>query len=285
MNFQEKACFFECQGEQLLGILAVPDVPAETAVLIVVGGPQYRVGSHRQFVLMARALAASGYASLRFDCRGMGDSPGRSRNFEQISEDIAAAIELLIAGSPVIHKVVLWGLCDAASASLIYWDATQDSRVKGFVLLNPWVRSESTLARTQIKYYYGQRLLNPEFWKNLITCNFQVGRSLREFMASLRLACTPAASNSKSKKGFQDKMVAALNEFPGQKLLILSGHDYTAKEFLTWMAIDQARARLLSHPCMTCINLPDADHTFSSQLWRREIETTTLAWLRKMEEL
>ena len=49
----------------------------------MVGGPQYRVGSHRQFTLMARAFAAAGYPVLRFDYRGIGDSEGESRGFER----------------------------------------------------------------------------------------------------------------------------------------------------------------------------------------------------------
>ena len=39
-------------------------------MVIVVGGPQYRAGSHRQFTLLARHIAAAGYPVLRFDARG-----------------------------------------------------------------------------------------------------------------------------------------------------------------------------------------------------------------------
>jgi len=49
---------------------------ADTGVLIVVGGPQYRVGSHRQFVMLARFLADHGVPCMRFDYRGMGDVSG-----------------------------------------------------------------------------------------------------------------------------------------------------------------------------------------------------------------
>lgn len=53
-------------------------------LLMVVGGPQYRVGSHRQFVLLARDLAAAGIPVFPFDYRGMGDSTGQARDFEGI---------------------------------------------------------------------------------------------------------------------------------------------------------------------------------------------------------
>ena len=44
------------------------------AVVIVVGGPKYGVGSHRQFVTTARYVAAAGYPVLRFDYPSKGDS-------------------------------------------------------------------------------------------------------------------------------------------------------------------------------------------------------------------
>ena len=63
----ERALAFACGDERLVGILHEATGECATGVLIVVGGPQYRVGSHRQFVLLARDLAAAGFAVMRFD--------------------------------------------------------------------------------------------------------------------------------------------------------------------------------------------------------------------------
>ena len=100
MTFTEHAVTFPCAGEQLLGIVAAPELPQATGVLIVVGGPQYRVGSHRQFLLLSRALAEAGYPAMRFDFRGMGDSTGELRDFEGVNEDIGAAINAFQAHCP-----------------------------------------------------------------------------------------------------------------------------------------------------------------------------------------
>lgn len=89
-------------------------------VLIIVGGPQYRVGSHRQFVLLSRRLAGEGYPAMRFDYRGMGDAGGAMRSFEDVRADIGAAIEAFQRAVPSLRRIVLWGLCDAASAALLY---------------------------------------------------------------------------------------------------------------------------------------------------------------------
>ena len=84
---RESALWIDCEGAAMLGVLTQPPRPTVTVrigVLIVVGGPQYRVGSHRQFTLLARRLAAQGYPTLRFDYRGMGDSGGERRRFTKL---------------------------------------------------------------------------------------------------------------------------------------------------------------------------------------------------------
>src|SRR5215471_15952260 len=81
---------FRSEQMDLIGLLHMPDPSPSLGVVIVVGGPQYRAGSHRQFVLLARDLASNGAAVLRFDCRGMGDSGGNFPGFERIGPDIAA---------------------------------------------------------------------------------------------------------------------------------------------------------------------------------------------------
>ena len=96
MNVQEQPLQIAGDGFDMLGILSLPapGTPTlRTAVLIVVGGAQYRAGSHRQFVLLARRLAAAGYPVLRFDLPGMGDSPGDPVPFENTAPHIAAALD------------------------------------------------------------------------------------------------------------------------------------------------------------------------------------------------
>lgn len=283
MNFTEQAFRFDCAREQLLGIIAHPEQPESTGVLIVVGGPQYRVGSHRQFLLLSRALAANGYPVMRFDHCGMGDSTGGLGNFEALNSDLAAAIKGFQQQCPKLDKVVFWGLCDAATACLLYWDATHDSRIAGLVLLNPWVRSEATLARTHIKHYYGQRLLQAEFWRKLLTGKLGVGRALGGLMTSIvraRKAVAVGFATTDVLLPFQKRMMQALKEFPGQVLLILSGDDYTAKEFLEAVQADSVGAAALLDNKLRRVDIEGADHTFSSADWRQSVEVATMTWIK-----
>ena len=272
MNYVEDALTFDCAGEQLVGILAIPNFAggdnatatsqtarsADCGVLIVVGGPQYRVGSHRQFLLLSRRLAAGGYPTLRFDYRGMGDGTGDQRSFEQVTEDIGAAIDTFLRHCPSVRRVVLWGLCDAASASLLYMQANNDQRVAGLVLLNPWIRSETSLAQTHMKHYYGQRLLSKEFWWKLLSGRLAVIKAIREFVrAAVRAKLSAARVQPSAKGSFHARMALGWRRFTGKVLLILSGDDYTAKEFLEFVADNAAWSGLLEAANVQRVDIED----------------------------
>ena len=281
MNHSETPLVFPLGGEQLLGMVASPESPADCGVLIIVGGPQYRVGSHRQFLLLARRLAAEGYPSMRFDYRGMGDSEGEMRAFDAVAEDVGAAIDAFQRACPAVRCVVLWGLCDAASAALLYVQESRDARVAGMVLLNPWVRSDASLAQTHIRHYYGQRLAQREFWAKLLSGRMQVLKSLRELVGSARLARRVGASSSDRLLSFQERMADGWRNFPGKILLLLSGEDYTAKEFLEFVASSPAWAGALAAGKASRVDVAGADHTFSSARFRAVAEDETLTWLER----
>jgi uncharacterized protein len=282
----QQAFDFMCAGETLVGIVTQSNQPYSTGVLVVVGGPQYRIGSHRQFLLLARVLADAGYPTLRFDCRGMGDSTGGQHNFEQIGGDIGAAIDAFFSHTPGLTRIVLWGLCDAASASLLYWNETHDERVAGLCLLNPWVRSEATLAKTYVKHYYGQRLLQPEFWAKLFSGKLGVGKAIGGFLKNVQQSGEGRAKTmARSDLGYQQKMAQALADFSGPVLLILSGDDYTAKEFVEATTKDSVWRRALAKSTLTRMDIEHADHTFSASQSRLAVENICKEWLGEFSML
>ena len=278
----ERGVAFACEGESLVGVLSIPDGPAlATGVVIAVGGPQYRAGSHRQFVLLARRLARAGHAVLRFDFRGMGDSSGEFPGFEALGPDLAAAQRTLRAEVPAVRRVVVWGLCDAASAALI----NADGGAAGLVLLNPWVRHVDTHARTQVKQYYGRRLLEGAFWRKFIAGKVDVLGSAREFagkvLRALRAGRDQRARRRATPADFRERMAHGAGAFPGPQLYILSGRDHVAAEFVDYNRAHPAFGALWRRTEVERLDVAAADHTFSSQELRRLVEDSTLDWLAR----
>jgi uncharacterized protein len=280
MNYVEEASFFSCSGDRLLGLLTKPEAPSEIGIVVVVGGPQYRVGSHRQFVFLSRALAAAGFPVLRFDYRGMGDSEGTQQDFQVVNKDIGAAITHLQERLPSVRQIALWGLCDGASAALLYCYETKDPRIAGLCLLNPWVRSDVSHARTQVKHYYTQRLRQKEFWVKLLSGKVAasatggLARSIRAAFAGQTRK--PVATENLS---FQQKMASAWETLDGKILLLLGGNDYTAKEFLETAKASIEWSNAMTQDNLSRHDLPMADHTFSSPASRVQVEELTIAWL------
>jgi len=235
-----------------------------TGVLIVVGGPQYRAGSHRHFVELARALAERGWPTLRFDVRGMGDSDGAPQGFEQIAPDIGAAINTLCQEVPAVQRVVLWGLCDAASAALLYVDEVTDPRVGGLVLLNPWVRTPQTYARAQVRHYYARRFWSGDLWRSLLRGQVRLA-SIGDFVEACFRTLRRQAATSKAADAlpFQARMARGWLRFGGPSMLVLSGRDLTAREFVERVQADPGLARACARTTVTTQPMPGADHTLS----------------------
>ncbi len=288
MSYRDEVLTIPCLGDEMPGILSEPAGPAtasgagagagasDLGVLLIVGGPQYRVGCHRQFTLLGRALAAGGIPCLRIDYRGMGDATGEARDFEQIDDDIAAALDHWQQQRPALRRFVLWGLCDAASAALMYVQARADARIAGLCLANPWVRTQESLARAQVRHYYWERIRQGSFWRKLLSGRVALS-AVRELLGKIGQA--RGASSGSRAMHYTARMADGLRRFNGPVLLMLSGDDLVAKEFLDLCRSGgSAWDGLLSRPLLRREDLPDADHTFASAAWRAQVEAWTLSF-------
>lgn len=97
----EQFAQFSVEGQKIYGMLHVPEgspPPSGWPSLVMLHGfTGNRIEGHRNFVLLARGLAARGVACLRFDFRGSGESQG---DFSEMTvsrevQDTEAAFEYL----------------------------------------------------------------------------------------------------------------------------------------------------------------------------------------------
>jgi exosortase A-associated hydrolase 1 len=217
----------------------------------------------------------------------MGDSEGEARTFEDVEDDLLCAIDKFLVEVPSVSEVVIWGLCDAASAAIFY--ACKDSRISGLVLLNPWVRTESGSARAYLKHYYVSRLFQPEFWSKIRHGNLNIMAATRSL---LDIIAEAVAGRKKSVVGvpdesrdtcsmppLPDRMFSGLSRFRGKILVILSGNDLTAQEFSDLVKSSRQWRKLLTSSRVTGLSLPEANHTFSRREWRDQVAIWTKDWI------
>jgi len=279
-TYREQGLVFNCGESRLVGIVATPSTAADVGVLILVGGPQYRVGSHRQFTLLARSLAEAGIASLRFDFTGMGDSEGARREFDQTAEDISSAVDALFAFIPTMTRVVLWGLCDAASSAMMF--GYRDPRVAGMVLLNPWVHNGEYSPQVKLAHYYRPSLSKKNQWRRLLSGKIRLAPALKE-LASDAVALLRRRSvnllRPPSGRSFVEEMLSGLQQFKHEILIVLSETDLTAREFSTLIARDSVWKAAISQPAISIHSVLGADHTFSQKRCKEEVSKLTIDWV------
>ncbi|HEX8223214.1 MAG TPA: hydrolase 1, exosortase A system-associated [Allosphingosinicella sp.] len=206
---------FDCEGAALGGSLDSAD--GGTGLLLVTGGTQTRIGSHRMYERLTAALAASGWPCFRFDRRGVGDSEGDDPDFRESGPDLAAAAAAFRREQPQLKRLIGFGLCDGASTLALHGKA---AGLDGYILVNPWfVEAEAgEPPAAAIRSRYKDQLLSLRGWKRLLSGSI----SYRKLLKGLGriLASRPS--------GLAGEIAAALDKARVPAQLILASGDGTA---------------------------------------------------------
>lgn len=227
---------------------AVDQAPAATGVLIVTGGSQTRIGSHRLFERLAHGIAQAGYAALRFDRRGVGDSDGEDPGYRGSGPDLDAAATAFRAETPGATRLIGLGLCDGATALALHGAA---ARLDGLVLVNPWlVEAEADAPpAAAIRQHYRQRLLSREGWQKIATGAI----SYRKLLRGIAKVARPRPPST-----LAGDVAAALRTGGAPAALILAVRDNTAVA-----AAAEVEARQYDGLIGTVIEVETDSHTFA----------------------
>jgi pimeloyl-ACP methyl ester carboxylesterase len=128
---------------QLVGIVSQPGgksrTPPAPAVIVLNAGVLHRVGPHRLHVSLTRRLAELGFASLRLDLGGIGDSTASSDapTFRESAVADTRAAMTGLGDALGARRFVIFGVCAGADNAIA--TALVDDRVAGIVLVDPAV--------------------------------------------------------------------------------------------------------------------------------------------------
>jgi dipeptidyl aminopeptidase/acylaminoacyl peptidase len=247
----EKLVVFQNQGQNLYGMLHLPEGPTPCpAVALLHGFTGHRSESHFIFTKQARHLAQHGIAALRFDFRGSGESEGdfADMTIEGEISDAAAALDWLSA-QPEIDKARLGVLGLSLGGLVAACLAGRDPRVRALVL---WA-APANLAEVLTKgaanasrppaphpsgYDIGGLVIGHEF--------------IRQMMAV--------------------RPLDELRRFAGPTLVVQGTGDASVPP-------DDAHKYMqaLTGPKALKV-IEGADHTFSSVAWEKEVITASTQW-------
>ena len=198
----ERPVFLTLDTTILFGIVTEP-VGVETVrgvAILINAGADYHIGASGMYVTLARRWARSGYAVLRMDLAGIGDSdarPGRPDNevFPPAAlDDIRAAVDWMCArhGS---HNVSLGGLCSGAYHVL--QAAVASIPVNRVLMVNPetffWHEGMSIYDRQTAELVrqpnaYHSKMMSAAAWKRLFSGQIDIRYVIGTYAGRLSLA-------------------------------------------------------------------------------------------------
>jgi dienelactone hydrolase len=233
---------FEGPLGTLRGLLHRPRMvdQAVPAVVLLHGFTGQHIEDQRLFVQLARHLAGTGFAALRFDFYGSGDSDGDFEEFTVLTEvaDAVAALDW-IAGQPGIDagRIGVVGLSLGGCVAALL--AGQDARVKAVVFWNAAGLSDTHFRDLPEDGIMGALRIGPEFLKTF--SGLDIAGTLRHYTG------------------------------PG---LVIRG---TGDSVVPQEDADALKAALGERGELRSI--ANAGHTFQHPDWRREVFAMTADWL------
>ena len=274
----EKHFHFESDGSRLLGVTHTPDGQQcrPLGLVLLHGWAGYRIGAHGMFVKLAREACQRGFACLRFDFRGRGDSEGEAHETTlstMIADAQVAAQELL--GQDGVQSIAFIGDCSGSEVAIGAGTLVSDCRA-----LTLWSapivgasREETDKSkRKDILRQYWSKLFRKETWAKIL------GGGLQTDM--IRKAVLRGGKGAGEEGAESDKDIDwrhRFTTFPGDVLFVYGGNDPTSGDALAHYQDMTATARRQWHSHL----VEGANHAFYSVAWEAEVIGVTLDWLEE----
>jgi len=256
----------------LVGIVTKAVSPASAnrpAIVILNTGIIHRVGHHRMFVTMSRALGAVGYTVLRFDFSGIGDSFPRYDGLSLVDACMAEIREALdwLERDGAASRMILIGLCSGADHAVLYGHT--DPRIVGLVLMDP---SIPPTLRYYV-HYIGRRLRRLRTWFNVLSGRSRTLRMLMRHM--LPIAQRYPLQNRVPRQTIERHYRNSVDS--GIEILAIFTEETTRQTYREQMI--EALPNVSFGDRLTLEFFPGSDHTFALESDRSRLIQLILQWV------
>lgn len=288
----------------LAGVLARPDSAGSrgrTGIVLLSPGLLHRIGPHRVYVQLARALASDGFPVLRFDFSGQGDSPPRTDHLpikQSVVAETTAAIDYILTEAGC-SEVVLIGHCSGALIALL--TTFSDTRVASVVAISPeggdeaWVEFDRRRkeARYFANYYRRSSVGNKGRWKRFLTgrVNYRsVARNVARNIIWYRLSAltyryrsgredvdAPAAEREDVREFKEGLRSLAERQIP---ILLIHPDQSYGPELLRALLGDTIE-EMHQRDELNLVTISSSDHMFTPLAAQDELVSTICEWTRE----
>jgi pimeloyl-ACP methyl ester carboxylesterase len=309
----ERPLIIRSRGEELVGVLTLPDAPAtspEVGIVFAQSGSRGRIGNTFHYPYFSRRFAAAGIPTLRFDPAGLGDSTGviPPQDMRAVYQQIQSGLftgntldaidELLRHVQP--RRLLVFGVCGGAASAVLA--APRSARVDGAILLSvpvlldsPAVSRVTALSKDYAREYlvknYAKKLLSPSAWLRLLTAQSDVRKILQHAAAALkpdarRRRASGTAATRHPNPRFNEQVRAAIDALVarGNRLLLVFGQNDGFRndwehEFhkVYWDGHPEYARHIEAH------TIPGCNHMFTLREWQDQVVELSLAWLGSAE--
>lgn len=284
-------------GVDLFGMLCRPAARASRSatVLFLNAGSNVHSGWGRNTTRLARRLAERGFASLRIDLGGLGDSPDRSGGKSPVYDldslaDVRAALDAIEAR--VDGPVVAVGGC--SGAYLAFHALCREPRLKGALAINlycfDWNPADDleTVVRGMFRpaTAYAGMLRQGDAWKRLLRGEVRVGAIAARLAKSAAERMTrPIARllRPKAPGGSVIRRIADLRKRGASLRLVYSAGDHGLEALREELGRTPRQvARRLGEPAFVIEN---ADHDLSTAIAQAQLEAIVSSYLRTFDNV
>ncbi|HSS28719.1 MAG TPA: alpha/beta fold hydrolase [Usitatibacter sp.] len=289
----EETCAFGTD-DHLFGVVTRPAGEATLpAIVMFNAGCVHHVGPNRLSVILARALAAEGFPSLRFDLEGIGDSIARGERPENdpyppsALEDARSAFAFLKERYGYRDFVAL-GLCSGAHTSFHAGLQFEDESIGELILINPltfyWEDGFDQASQFEDAVAYRKSLRDGSRWKKLLRGDVNlrrlwevaVGQVLAHARARAEELKEIVAPHKASRLARDLRRLASMR----RRMTLFVAESDPGREILMTSA-RRATSQGLRNGRIRFEMIPQADHTFSQIKPRRDLVARLKAHLRQ----
>lgn len=277
---------------ELSGVVHAPagDPKRRIGVVLLHENFNTKFGTHRMFYQVGEALAAAGFYALRYDNRGVCDSPGiNSLTFQDRVDDAGAATKFF-KDEYRLDRIFFWGLCMGAATALHASGQPKGYQPEGIMLCSlladprdaslPQFGYGGSPAKVAAGLTRGNPLKKALRLVTDATYRKNIGRMLKG-AATQVTAREPELERLKEKIG---QIGELLSGYGGPIVLTFGDNDPCWFHFAEGVnANDQLGLSRMGSKRQTLM-VEGGDHTFSSKRQTDQVIVWTVEWARALRD-